>query len=452
MIQLENISTVYFLGIGGIGMSALARYFKLHGCAVSGYDKTKTPLTATLEEEGIVIHYSPNSELIPNNADLVVYTPAVSATNPEWETIQSMGVSTMKRAQVLGLISNSGLCLAIAGTHGKTTTSAILAHIFKCHFGEVSAFVGGILSNYQTNFLYGKINDYFVVEADEFDRSFLHLEPTFAVINSVDADHLDIYGAADALVSSFKDFSQQIKPGGALIKNAAILTDFQVEGVTEYTFGVEIPAHFRAENVGIKNGRYYYDFYHPKGNCARVSLGLPGRHNIENALAASAIAILCGIPDTEIAKAIASFKGVKRRFEVTRNAAGIIYVDDYAHHPTEISRVLESAKEMYAGKELTVIFQPHLFSRTRDFEDDFAKALSGFDRVLLLDIYPARELPIEGVSSERLGSKIANSNTAVLAKEDVVDYLKENEFEVLFTLGAGDIDTLVAPIKELMTA
>lgn len=451
-MQLENISTVYFLGVGGIGMSALARYFKLHGCAVSGYDKTKTLLTSTLETEGISIHYAPNPELIPPHTDLVVYTPAVSAANPEWEAIQKMAVSTMKRAEVLGLISNSGQCLAIAGTHGKTTTSAILAHIFQFHFGDVSAFVGGILSNYQTNFLYGKTNNYFVVEADEFDRSFLHLQPTFAVVNSVDADHLDIYGEEDALLTSFKDFTQRIKPGGALIKNAAIQLEFDVAGVKEYTFGVETPSDFRAENVVITEGRYQFDFHHPHGSCANFSLGLPGNHNIENALAASAIAILCGIPDIEISKAIASFTGVKRRFEITRNQENLIYVDDYAHHPTEITRILESAREMYVGKELTVIFQPHLFSRTRDFEADFAKALSGFDRVLLLDIYPARELPIEGVTSQRLLSKITHPNKAVLAMDEVVDYLKKNHFEVLFTLGAGDIDTLVEPIKELVTA
>ncbi len=451
-MKLENISTVYFLGVGGIGMSALARYFKLHGCAVSGYDKTKTPLTSTLEQEGIAIHYSPDATLIPEATDLVVYTPAVSATNPEWETIQSRGLKTMKRAEVLGLISNSGQCLAIAGTHGKTTTSAILAHIFQYHFGEVSAFVGGILSNYQTNFLYGKTNDYFVVEADEFDRSFLHLQPTFAAINSVDADHLDIYGEADALLTSFRDFTQNIKPGGALIKNAAITETFPVTGVTQYTFGVETQADFVAENVKVQDGQYHYDFVHPKGKFTDVCISLPGKHNIENALAASAIAILCGIPDTEIAKAIGSFAGVKRRFEITRNESGAIYVDDYAHHPTEISRILESAREMYAGKELTVIFQPHLYSRTRDFEEDFAAVLSQFDKVLLLDIYPARELPIEGVTSERLLSKITNSSKTILAKEEVVNHLKENEFEVLFTLGAGDIDTLVEPIKELVTA
>ncbi|MGB0391792.1 MAG: UDP-N-acetylmuramate--L-alanine ligase [Salibacteraceae bacterium] len=451
-MKLANISTVYFLGVGGIGMSALARYFKLHGCAVSGYDKTKTPLTSTLEKEGIAIHYSPDSKLIPSSTDLVVYTPAVSATNPEWEAIQKMDVATMKRAEVLGLISNSGNCLAVAGTHGKTTTSAILSHIFKTHFAEVNAFVGGILSNYQTNFLYSENTNNFVVEADEFDRSFLHLEPNFAVINSVDADHLDIYGKADALIDSFQEFAKKIRPGGALIKNVNIQESFKVQDVKLYTFGIDCEADFSASNVNVINGQYHFNYHHSSGTGQKMVLSLPGVHNVENAVAASAIATLCGISDEEIAKAIHSFSGVKRRFEITRNQNGLTYVDDYAHHPTEIAKVLESAREMYAGKKLSVIFQPHLYSRTRDFEGDFAKELSKFDEVLLLDIYPARELPIEGVTSERLLSKITNKNKTIIEKSAVIEYIKNNQIEVLFTLGAGDIDTLVEPIKALVTA
>lgn len=451
-MQLNNISTVYFLGIGGIGMSALARYFKLNGCAVSGYDKTKTPLTTTLESEGISIHYTPDVNLISKEVDLVVYTPAVSTENPEWISILEQGINKMKRAEVLGLISNSGQCLAVAGTHGKTTTSAILAHVFKSAFGEVTAFVGGILSNYNTNFLYGNTNDYFVVEADEFDRSFLHLQPQIAVINSVDADHLDIYGKKDALLDSFQDFARKIKPGGTLIMNADIPNSFEVEGVKTTSFGIETNAEYVAKNIKITEGIYVFDFHHPLGVIKEMSLALPGKHNIENAIAASAIATLCGISDEEIKKAIRSFKGVKRRFEITRNVKGVVYVDDYAHHPTEISKVLESAREMYLGKKLSVIFQPHLYSRTRDFEEEFAIALSGFDEVILLDIYPARELPIEGVTSERLLSKIRLENKKILAKKEVVSYLNENRFEVLFTLGAGDIDTLVEPIRELVTA
>ena len=451
-MQLNNISTVYFLGIGGIGMSALARYFKLNGCAVSGYDKTKTPLTTTLESEGLNIHYTPDVNQIPSNVDLVVYTPAVSDKNPEWISILEQGLNKMKRAEVLGLISNSGQCLAVAGTHGKTTTSAILAHIFKSAFGEVTAFVGGILSNYNTNFLYGDQNDFFVVEADEFDRSFLHLKPQVAVINSVDADHLDIYGAKDELLKSFQEFAANVKPGGTLIVNAEIPNSFNVPNVRSMTFGIETNADFVAKNIKITEGTYVFDFHHPQGVITEMSLALPGKHNIENAIAASAIATICGISDEEIAKGIGTFKGVKRRFEITRSVNGVVYVDDYAHHPTEISKVLESAREMYVGKKLSVVFQPHLYSRTRDFEAEFAAALSGFDEVILLDIYPARELPIEGVTSERLLEKISVQNKKILAKNEVVNYLNQNSFEVLFTLGAGDIDTLVEPIKELVTA
>tara|TARA_R110002050_G_scaffold162939_2_gene292875 strand:- start:19772 stop:21130 length:1359 start_codon:yes stop_codon:yes gene_type:complete len=452
MMRLNNISTVYFLGIGGIGMSALARYFQLNGCAVSGYDRTKTPLTTALENEGVSIHYTPDVNLIPATVDVVVYTPAVSHENPEWKAILDRDLPKMKRAEVLGLIGNSGQCLAVAGTHGKTTTSAILAHIFKSAFGEVTAFVGGILSNYTTNFLYADSNDYFVVEADEFDRSFLHLHPQIAVINSVDADHLDIYGKKDALLESFHDFANNIKPGGTLIVNADISELFEITDVKTTSFGIETEADFVAKNIQIAEGKYVFDFHHPKGVIKEMSLALPGKHNIENTIAAAAIATLCGVADADIAKAISSFKGVKRRFEITRNKNGVIYVDDYAHHPTEISKVLESAREMYAGKKLSVIFQPHLYSRTRDFELEFAAVLSGFDEVILLDIYPARELPIEGVTSERLLEKITASNKKILAKTDVVSYLNENRFEVLFTLGAGDIDTLVEPIRALVTA
>ena len=448
MMRLHNIKTVYFLGIGGIGMSALARYFKLNGCVVSGYDKTRTPLTEKLESEGISIHYTPDVNKIPAVLDLVVYTPAVSNLNPEWISILDRDLTRMKRAEVLGLISSSGQCLAVAGTHGKTTTSAILAHILQSNFGEVSAFVGGILSNYNTNFLYGDTNDFFVVEADEFDRSFLHLDPQIAVINSVDADHLDIYGEEDALLDSFKAFANKVKEGGTLIVNSAIPNIFDGKVAT---FGIDSGADYEAKNVQIVDGNYVFDFHHPNGVINGMSLSLPGKHNVENAIAASAIATLCGVSDEEILKAISSFQGVKRRFEITRSANGAVYIDDYAHHPTEITSVLESAREMYVGKKLSVIFQPHLYTRTRDFEAEFAKALSGFDEVILLDIYPARELPIEGVTSESLLEKISIQNKKVLAKNQVVNYLEEKQFDVLLTLGAGDIDTLVAPIKELIT-
>lgn len=452
MMNINNIQTVYFLGVGGIGMSALARYFKLHGCDVLGYDKTQTPLTIQLESEGISIHYTPDANCIPENVDLVVYTPAVSGDNREWTAIRDRGLVTMKRAEVLGLISNSGKCLAIAGTHGKTTTSAILTHIFKHCSGEINAFVGGILTNYQTNFLYSDQSENFVVEADEFDRSFLHLKPQIAVINSIDADHLDIYGEEASLIDSFKDFASRIHANGKLIVNRAIPSIFELENVTVETFGIEQNATYVARNLHVVDGKYQFDFYYPQGVVSEVELMLPGRHNVENAVAAMAVAVNSGLDANKVGEAIAAFQGVKRRFEITRKKEGMVYVDDYAHHPTEISRVLESAREMYSGKKLSVIFQPHLYSRTRDFENEFAKVLSGFDEVILLDIYPARELPIAGVTSERLLEKVTTEPKQIIEKSKVVDYLKQNEFEVLFTLGAGDIDTLVEPIKELIVA
>lgn len=452
MMNINNIQKVYFLGIGGIGMSALARYFKLHGCDVLGYDKTRTPLTTTLESEGIQIHYNPNPEGIPHDVDLVVYTPAVSNDNPEWKTISNRGIVTMKRAEVLGLISNSGNCLAVAGTHGKTTTSAILAHVFNVGFGGVNAFVGGILSNYKTNFLYAERSENFVVEADEFDRSFLHLQPQIAVINSIDADHLDIYGEQASLIESFQDFANNIRPNGTLILNSKIPSIFKIKEGNILTFGIETDATYVARNLRIIEGNYVFDFEHPKGKVNDITLALPGKHNVENTIAAAAVALISGMDELTIKNAVSTFKGVKRRFEITRKTDDVIYVDDYAHHPTEISSVLESAREMYANRKLSVIFQPHLYSRTRDFETEFAEVLSGFDEVILLDIYPARELPIEGVTSERLLEKIDVDQKQIIEKSKVVDYLKQHDFEVLFTLGAGDIDTLVEPIKELIVA
>ncbi len=452
MIKLENIKTVYFLGIGGIGMSALARYFNLHGCAVSGYDKTRTPLTQKLESEGIQIHYTPNVHLIPDHTDLVIYTPAIPQDHEEWSKIVRGKLPLMKRAEVLGLISNGFDGLAVAGTHGKTTTSAILAHIMQSYFGEVNAFVGGILSNYNTNFLFSEKSKFYVLEADEFDRSFLHLTPKFGVINSVDADHLDIYGEHNSLITSFKDFAKKIRPEGKLIIKSDLAGIFSDVSCSQETFGIDKTADYSGQNIRVEQGKFIFDLKYPNGIISNLSLALPGKHNIENAIAASAVALSCGVSEAGIIEAISSFTGVKRRFEISGSFNHTIYVDDYAHHPTEISRVLEAGRELYPNKRLSVIFQPHLYSRTRDFENEFAQALSGFDEIMLLDIYPARELPIPGVTSENLLDKIASNSKCVLHKEDVVSYLENKEFDVLFTLGAGDIDTLVEPIKELVVA
>lgn len=449
-MNLGQIHTVYFLGIGGIGMSALARYFNFHGVEVSGYDKTSTPLTRELQSEGISIHYDPDPDAIPLNTDLVIITPAVPKTNVEWSTIEERNYPVMKRAQVLGLISDSGKCLAVAGTHGKTTTSAILSHIMKTHFGEVNAFVGGVMSEGNTNFLYAKNQPYFVVEADEFDRSFLNLNPHIAAINSMDADHLDIYGGHEALVDSFKAFARRVDQNGALVVKSDLIHHFEGLETNLYSFGFEANSDYMPSNVTVTGGRFQFDLKHPQGNISGLTIGLPGRHNIENATAASAIALNVGVSEDSIKKALASFQGVKRRFETFGDFNKVVYIDDYAHHPEEIKRVLEATRELYPTKKLTVIFQPHLFSRTKDFETEFAHILGQFDELILLPIYPAREEPIPGVTSEVLLKKVNNNNKQVIDKEDVVDSLSLNNLEVVLTLGAGDIDTIVEPIKSLV--
>lgn len=453
MIKLEDIHTVFFLGIGGIGMSALARYFKYMGMEVHGYDQTQTPLTCALVDQGMSIHYNPNapaiSAILPA-VDLVVYTPAIPSSDPLWKDILDRGIATLKRAEVLGLITDSATCIAVGGTHGKTTTTAILTHIFKVYFKQVNAFVGGILSQYDTNSFYAKQSPYFVVEADEFDGSFLHLNPNFAVLNSIEADHLDQYSDETQVIESFQAFVDKIQGDGTLIVHQNIVGIDVLAPRSCYTFGIGKTADFGAKSIRIEDGIYGFTYIHAEGKGQTIELQMPGMHNIENALGACAVATLCGIPDCEIAGAIKSFRGVKRRFEINTDQSGRVYIDDYAHHPTAINMVLVSAREMYPGKKLTVIFQPHLYSRTRDFEEEFAHELAGFDEVVLLDIYPARELPIAGVSSTALLSKIGNTNKKIIDKKGVLDYLMLHNFEVLLTLGAGDIDTLVLPIKKMM--
>lgn len=447
MMQLKDIQNVYFLGIGGIGMSALARYFNFHGCTVSGFDKTATPLTKKLEEEGIHVFYSADVSRITADIDLIIFTPAVSQDHAEWEVINKLQIPVAKRAFVLGLIANSGINLAVAGTHGKTTTSAILTHILKDSLGEVNAFVGGVMSNYNTNFLYGANSDYHVVEADEFDRSFLHLTPKLAIINSMDADHLDIYGGHDALIESFQEFANKIYPDGVLVVKKGLEKHFKCATIT---FGKEEEADYYIHNIRVSGFKFSFNLRGPSGDIKDLTLGLPGVHNIENATAALIVALNCGVEITQIKKALANFKGVKRRFEMTTNQKGQLYVDDYAHHPEEISQVHDAVRLLAPGKHVKVVFQPHLFSRTRDFESEFAHELAKFDSVDLLDIYPARELPIDGVSSTELAKKIKNTPCFVVSKKAVVEEVQAGNFEVLLTLGAGDIDTLVEPIKNAM--
>jgi UDP-N-acetylmuramate--alanine ligase len=405
-MNLNQIHNVFFIGIGGIGMSALARYFKYIGKQVSGYDKTPTALTKELIDSGINIHFEDSIDLIPNDFyrenTLVIRTPAVPASHSQWNYFLERDFNIKKRAEVLGLITKDTFCFAVAGTHGKTTTSSILGHILHESGADVTAFVGGIVENYNSN-LIGSGKTVTVVEADEFDRSFLHLHPDIACVTSMDADHLDIYGTSDAIVQSFTEFANKVEDKSKLF----ITNDLPLSGVT---VGVNEAAVYSAVNVRIDNGSYVFDVKTPTGILKDFRFGLPGKHNLMNALMAIAMAVTFGTPTGAIAIALASFKGIRRRFSFQIKTDDLVYIDDYAHHPTEIDAVHQAVSELYPGKKVLAVFQPHLFSRTKDFADEFARSLSQFDEVFLMDIYPARELPMEGVTSEWLLSKVENKN------------------------------------------
>lgn len=447
-MNLTSYKHIYFIGIGGIGMSALARYFVAQKIEVAGYDKTKTELTTTLSDLGIAINFEDEVSTIPphflNATDtLVVYTPAIPKGHQQFNYFKEANFKIVKRAELLGYITKNTFCLAVAGTHGKTTTSAILGHLLYSCDVPVTAFLGGISQNYNSNFI-SNGNEVSVVEADEFDRSFLTLNPNFACITSMDADHLDIYGEASALKDSFVAFSKCIKAGGKLfIKNGLPL-----EGIT---YGIEDNADYSAQNIRINEGSYVFDVRTPTTLLKDFKFNLPGRHNLSNALIALAMAVEFGCPHQQLAKALASFSGVKRRFTYHIKNENLVYIDDYAHHPEEIKAVYEAVSEMYPGKTVTVIFQPHLFSRTRDFIDDFAEALSCFDKVLLLDIYPARELPISGVDSAWLLSKIKNPDKQLVSKTQLMQVLNQNTSHVVLSLGAGDIGEEVNQIKQTLS-
>jgi UDP-N-acetylmuramate--alanine ligase len=442
-MNLNQIHNVFFIGIGGIGMSALARYFKNIGKEVSGYDKTATTLTTELIESGINIHFEDRIDLIPEgyNQDntLVIVTPAVPKAHLQWNYFLEKGYELKKRAEVLGIITKDTFCFAVAGTHGKTTTSSILGHIlYECGV-DVTAFIGGIVENYNSN-LIGTGKTVTVVEADEFDRSFLHLHPNIACITSMDADHLDIYGTSDAIEESFVEFANKVSDKSKLF----ITTELPLEGTT---VAVNEDAVYKAFNVRIAEGSYLFDIETPNGVLKDFRFSLPGRHNLMNALMAIAMAINFGSPTDAIAVALASFKGVRRRFSYQIQTDSLVYIDDYAHHPTEINAVHQAVRELYPDKKVLAVFQPHLFSRTSDFSDDFAKSLSNFDEIILLDIYPARELPMEGITSEWLLSKIENDNKKLVSKEDLIESILESDAAIIVTIGAGDIGELVGPIK-----
>tara|TARA_R110002126_G_scaffold281567_1_gene429415 strand:- start:153 stop:1502 length:1350 start_codon:yes stop_codon:yes gene_type:complete len=445
-MNLNQIHNVFFIGIGGIGMSALARYFKNIGKEVSGYDKTATALTTELIESGINIHFEDRIDLIPsrfNPSDtLVIVTPAVPKAHLQWNYFLDKNYQLKKRAEVLGIITKDTFCFAVAGTHGKTTTSSILGHIlYECGV-DVTAFIGGIVENYNSN-LIGKGKTVTVVEADEFDRSFLHLHPNIACITSMDADHLDIYGTSDAIEASFVEFANKVSDKSKLF----ITTELPLEGTT---VAVNENAVYKAFNVRIDSGSYLFDIETPAGVLKDFRFGLPGRHNLMNALMAIAMAVSFGSPTDSIAAALASFKGVRRRFSYQIKTNDFVYIDDYAHHPTEINAVHQAVRELYPDKKVLAVFQPHLFSRTSDFSDGFAKSLTNFDEILLMDIYPARELPMEGITSEWLLNKIDNKNKKLVTKDDVIESILASDASVIVTIGAGDIGELVGPIKKAL--
>lgn len=447
-MNLNNKNNVYFIGIGGIGMSALARYFVANNKQVAGYDKTKTEITEALEDLGIEIHFEDDvNNIEPNflnpDSTLVVYTPAVPKDHKELNYFKNNGFEVFKRSTVLGEITKNSFCFAIAGTHGKTTTTSILGHLLNKCGVEVTAFLGGISQNYNSNLILNgsKVT---VVEADEFDRSFLTLSPDMACITSMDADHLDIYGKAEELQKSFVEFSKKIKPNGKLfIKNGLPL-----KGIT---YGIEDNADYSAINIKIIDGTYVFDVKTPSDILYNFKFNLPGRHNLSNALIALAMSVEYGIPQQQLAEALASYQGVKRRFTYQIKTESLVFIDDYAHHPQEINAVHQAIREMYPNKKVLAIFQPHLFSRTRDFGDDFAKSLSQFDEIILLEIYPARELPIKGITSKWLFDKIQNKHKKLIQKPELISEIKKSNAQIIITIGAGDIGEEVKHIKNALS-
>ena len=449
---MKNYSDIYFLGIGGIGMSAIARYYAFKGFRVSGYDRTPSPLTAELEAEGISIHYEDNPSLIPSDVagTLVVYTPAVPTELAEFQYVINNGYKIVKRSRMLGEIAEGQECLAVAGTHGKTTTSTLVAHILKDSGEGCSAFLGGISKNYGTNLLVSD-NPVIVAEADEFDRSFLQLHPAIAAITAMDADHLDIYGDLAHYQDAFRKFASQVS--GSLVLKYGLPVGAGDTPAKIYTYHLSDPrADFRAENLRMDAlGHYTYDLVLPGGRIKDIRVGTLGALNVENSVAAAAVCLLHGSEEDKIRQAIGSYSGAKRRLDEHINTPSLTYIDDYAHHPEELAAAIGSIREMFPGRKITGIFQPHLYSRTRDFAPEFAKALSALDKVILLGIYPARELPIPGVSSEIILKDISAPEKVLLEKGELLEYLAAEDIDVLATFGAGDIDRLVEPICRLLS-
>ncbi len=448
-MNINHIQSTFFLGIGGIGMSALARHFHGLGVEVCGYDRTQTKLTKELEAEGIAILYADDPAGLACRPELVVYTPAVPETSKLFGHFRSEGTPILKRARVLGLLSQQHPTIAIAGTHGKTTISTMLTHILRQAGIPCLAFLGGISTNYGTNYISDPQPHWLIAEADEYDRSFLHLSPQIAMISAVDSDHMDVYGNRDAMLESFRDFANTVSTNGTLITKENIAEKIGLGG-KQFNYRVDPPADYYFEKVRLHDG------YHQAGIGGRlqvegIQMQYPGKHNLENALAAAALAHLAGISASHIREGLNSFLGVKRRFEIIVQTANTIYIDDYAHHPEEINACISSAREMWPGRKITGVFQPHLYSRTRDLADQFAESLSQLDELILLPVYPAREQAIEGVDSEMLLRKVKLSNARCCTKEETIQCLRDTNQHVLITMGAGDIDSLADPIKKLLT-
>ena len=451
-MKLNNLHKIYFLGIGGIGMSALARYFNGRGVQVSGYDKNQTQLTDLLQKEGIQIHFEENIKQIPQNIDLVIYTPAIPKNNAEFIHLMNSDIQIKKRSEVLGLISNELKTVAVAGTHGKTTVSTLIAHLLQNSSIECNAFLGGISKNYKSNLLISDQSDWMVVEADEFDRSFLQLNPDISIITSMDADHLDIYGNLESLKANFTQFVKQIKTNGSLIVKEGLQSNFtQIQKIKTYTYSLSQGSDFYASNIRLEQNKYCFDFNFQDKVIHDVTLGIPGLINVENSIVAIAAAMLAGVTEKEIKIALPAFEGILRRFDYQINTKEIVFIDDYAHHPEEIKGFVNSVKQIYPNKKILGIFQPHLFSRTKDFATEFAKNLELLDEIILLPIYPAREKPIEGVTSEIILNKINTENKQICSKDELIETISKSKFDILLTMGAGDIDQLVFPLKEFFT-
>jgi len=454
-MKLKDVHHVYFIGIGGIGMSAIARYFIAQGKKVSGYDKTRTVLTDLLTEEGMNIHYEDELSFIPEDIDLIIYTPAIPKDHKGYIFLLNSGVAMMKRSEALGLISNDKKSVGIAGTHGKTTTSAMTTHVLKIGGIDVSAFLGGITVDYKSNFLIG-ISDVVVLEADEYDRSFLRLNPMIASISSMDPDHLDIYGDSKVMIDGFKAYASKIRDNGYLIIKEGLLDHFTVNelmaltnrGIQIFEFG-DGDVQIRFSHIRILDGKYVFDYCGLNHDIKDIFMSMPGKHNIENACVAITVGLLNGVSHEDIKRALVGFKGIQRRFEKIIDRTDLVFIDDYAHHPGELKVAIDAARTLYPDKKLTGIFQPHLYSRTKDFAEGFAAELDKLDEIILMDIYPARELPMEGVSSEIIFNKMKNRNKVLTTKATLMDTLAKYKPEVILTLGAGDIDTFVTKIKEM---